>query len=71
MLKPSFQDLIDAVNETAENKITSRYTIVIATSKRARQLIDKNEPLTMSYPIDKPVSIAIQEIYESLITLKI
>ena len=43
MLRPSYLDLINVVNNEAEPGkeplIQSRYSIVIATAKRARQLI--------------------------------
>ena len=49
MLKPSYTDLMEVVNsgveEGADPIIQSRYSIVIATAKRARQLIDGEEPL--------------------------
>ena len=45
MLKPSYTDLMEVVNsgveEGADPIIQSRYSIVIATAKRARQLIAK------------------------------
>ena len=48
MLKPSYTDLMEVVNsgveEGADPIIQSRYSIVIATAKRARQLL----PLTNS-----------------------
>lgn len=73
MLRPSYTDLMEAINGTAieDNKpgVASRYSIVIATAKRARQLIDKEKPLTHS-TTNKPVSIAVQEIYEGFITIK-
>ena len=49
MLHPSYTDLMKVVNqdvEEGESKIVnSRYSIVMATSKRARQLIAGAEPL--------------------------
>ena len=49
MLHPSYTDLINVVNsdvEAGEHPVVqSRYSIVIAASKRARQLIDGAEPL--------------------------
>ncbi len=48
MLHPSYTDLINAVNSEVElgeqPVVQSRYSIVVATSKRARQLIDGEEP---------------------------
>ncbi|MBS6151765.1 MAG: DNA-directed RNA polymerase subunit omega, partial [[Ruminococcus] lactaris] len=49
MLHPSYTDLMKVVNkdvEEGESKIVnSRYSIVLATSKRARQLIDGDVPM--------------------------
>lgn len=68
MLHPSYTDLMKVVNknvEEGEEKIvSSRYSIVLATSKRARQLIDGSMPLTGSYKGKKPLSIAIEELSE-------
>ncbi len=48
MLRPSYSDLLEVLNKDAdtENVIGSRYTIVIAAAKRARQLVDHAEPMT-------------------------
>lgn len=48
-------------------KIDSRYTLVVATAKRARQLIDGSHKLTKCTS-DKPVTVAINEINEDKIT---
>ncbi len=48
--------------QTSDEIITSRYTIVIAASKRARQLIDGAPPLIQTQS-DKSVSIAVNEMY--------
>ncbi len=68
MLRPSHAELMDVINNDSEldNKITSSYAIVIAASKRARQLVDGAVPLAEA-GTDKAVSIAINEIYESRI----
>jgi DNA-directed RNA polymerase subunit omega len=48
--------------------VNSRYSIVIATAKRARQLIDGAEPLVdMDFP--KPLSIAVEELYDSKVKI--
>ena len=66
MLHPSYTDLMQVVNkdvEEGETKVVnSRYSIVMATSKRARQLIDGEMPLVKAKKGEKPLSIAIQEI---------
>ena len=51
--------------EEGETKIVnSRYSIVMATSKRARQLIDGEMPLVSAKEGEKPLSIAIEELNE-------
>ena len=49
MLHPSYTELMDKINgeenRGEEPAINSRYSIVIATSKRARELIAGKEPL--------------------------
>ena len=68
MLHPSYSDLMKVVNaevEPGEAKVVnSRYSIVMATSKRARQIIAGDEPLV---PEDgkKPLSIAVYELNQS------
>ncbi|MCL1935136.1 MAG: DNA-directed RNA polymerase subunit omega [Defluviitaleaceae bacterium] len=66
MLQPSYSELMNKLNETNEvdSQITSRYTIVIAAAKRARQLIDGQIPLCYATDKDKPVSIAVNEMYQ-------
>lgn len=59
MINPSIVDLLGKVN--------SRYTLVTMTAKRARQLIEGQEPL-MSIDSTKPVTIAINEINDGLLT---
>lgn len=71
MLKPSYAELMDVLNQNADetsNEVTSRYTIVIATAKRARQLIDGDEPMVAS-PDGKPVSTAVEELYQNKIKI--
>ena len=68
MLHPSYTDLMKVVNkdvEEGETKIVnSRYSIVMATSKRARQLIAGGLPLVDAKEGEKPLSIAIEELNE-------
>ncbi len=72
MLHPSYSDLLEVLNSDPnnDNTIGSRYTIVIAAAKRARQLVDHAEPLTNKVKIDKPVSIAVHELHEGKIRIK-
>lgn len=66
MLHPSYTDLMKVVNkdvEEGETKVVnSRYSIVLATSKRARQIIDGDEPMVDAKPGTKPLSVAIDEL---------
>ncbi len=68
MLHPSYTDLMKVVNQDVEEgeskTATSRYSIVMATSKRARQLIAGELPLVPAKNGDKPLSIAIEELNE-------
>lgn len=56
MLYPPINELLD--------KVDSRYTLVVAAAKRARQLIDGDEVKIADPYSTKPVSIATQEIFE-------
>lgn len=73
MLHPSYTDLINAVNSEVEPGeqpvVQSRYSIVLATSKRARQLIAGDEPLIAKAAGRKPLSIAVQELYEGKVKI--
>ena len=68
MLHPSYTDLIDVVNSDIEPGeqpvVQSRYSIVIASAKRARQLIAGDEATVPSVG-RKPLSVAIEELYKS------
>lgn len=72
MLHPSYSDLMKVVNSDVEPGeqpvVQSRYSIVIATSKRARQLIDGDEPLVDDKG-KKPLSIAIEELYKGKVKI--
>jgi len=52
-----------------DSEITSRYTIVLAVAKRARQIIDGANPLTYA-PTDRAVSIAVKELDEGKLIIK-
>ena len=68
MLHPSYTDLMKVVNKDVEEGdskvVNSRYSIVMATSKRARQLIAGELPLVPVKDGQKPLSIAIEELNE-------
>lgn len=65
MLHPSYTDLMKVVNADVEEGeapvVNSRYSIVLATSKRARQIIDGADPLIIPKG-SKPLSIAVEEL---------
>ena len=66
MLHPSYTDLMKVVNQDVEEGATkivnSRYSIVLAAAKRARQIIDGAEPMVENPKCNKPLSIAVEEI---------
>ncbi len=71
MLRPSYTDLLEVINKkTTDITIVSRYTIVIAAAKRARQLVDHAEPLINNIKVNKPVSIAVNELNEGKIKVR-
>ena len=49
MLHPSYNELLEAINKDVEPGeepiVNSRYSIVLATSRRARQIIAGAEPM--------------------------
>ena len=73
MLHPSYTDLMKVVNkdvEEGETKVVnSRYSIVMATAKRAREIIDGSMPLVDTKLGEKPLSIAISEMNQGKITI--
>ncbi len=73
MLRPTYNDLIGSLNNGAEDgahEVESRFSVVIASAKRARQLIDGDEPLLPNEEGKKPLSIAIDEIYKNAVTIE-
>lgn len=73
MLHPSYTDLMQVVNkdvEEGETKVVnSRYSIVMATAKRAREIIDGSRPLVRAKNRDKALSVAIDELNQAKITI--
>lgn len=72
MIHPSYTELMDVINsETEENEqplVQSRYSIVIATAKRARQIIDGSEPMVNGTG-KKALSIAVEEFYKGKLNI--
>lgn len=74
MLHPSYTDLMKVVNQDVEegetNIVNSRYSIVLATAKRARDLIDGDIPLVPAKESEKPLSVAIEELDNGKMKIK-
>lgn len=72
MLTPSYSELMEIIKqgEKMDNRVTSRYTVVLAAAKRARQLTDGANPLTYA-PTDRAVSIAVKEMSEGKLRFKV
>ena len=78
MIHPSYSELIEAINTNNEDDdesmvLNSRYSLILATSKRARQLIGAHIINTLG-GIDnvkgkKPLSIAIDELYHGKVKI--
>ena len=69
MIHPSYVELMKVVNEDTalvgeEPVVNSRYSIVCATAKRARQIVAGDEPYIDNTEGKKPLSIAVEELYE-------
>ncbi|MCR5419927.1 MAG: DNA-directed RNA polymerase subunit omega [Lachnospiraceae bacterium] len=71
MLHPSYSDLMKVVNSEVEEGeqpvVNSRYSIVMATSKRARQLIDGAPTPVEDAEDKKPLSVAIEELNSGVV----
>ena len=55
------------VEEGETKVVNSRYSIVMATAKRAREIIDGNMPLVAVKNGEKPLSVAIAELNQAKI----
>lgn len=73
MLHPSYSDLMKVVNKDVEYGetpvVNSRYSIVLASSKRARQIIGGEESLLEGTDKKKPLSVAIEELNQGKIKI--
>lgn len=74
MIHPSYVELMQVVNNDStvigeEPVVNSRYSIVIAASKRARQIIGGDEPMIAGASGRKPLSVAVQELYEGKVKI--
>ena len=72
MLHPSYSDLMKVVNREVEQGeapvVNSRYSIVMATAKRARQIIGGEESLVKEKEA-KPLSVAVEELNQGKIKI--
>ena len=66
MIHPSYVELMKVVNNDVEigeePVVNSRYSIVLATAKRARQIIDGAETMVSRPKCNKPLSVAVEEL---------
>lgn len=73
MLHPSYTDLMEVVNANTElgeePVVQSRYSIVLATAKRARQLINGADSFIDDSEGRKALSVAIDELYQGKIKI--
>ncbi len=74
MIHPSYTELIEAINANTEDNdntmlVNSRYSLVLATSKRARQLIAGAKPRVSGMANQKALSIAIEEFYKGKVKI--
>lgn len=72
MLHPTYNDIMEVVNRNVSEGETpvvkSRYSVVIAAAKRARQIID-GAPEMIDEPEKKPLSVAVDELYQDKIEI--
>lgn len=77
MIHPSYVEMIENINKGQDQEeaplVTSRYSVVLACAKRARQLIDGADPKVADCDKNgkgrKPLSIAVDEVYEGRVNL--
>ncbi|MBR6704048.1 MAG: DNA-directed RNA polymerase subunit omega [Lachnospiraceae bacterium] len=63
MLHPSFSEMMNKINEEGKEPVVkSRYSIVMGTAKRARQMVDKGY-MELEDHSRRPLSIAVEELY--------
>ena len=66
MLHPSYTELMDLINQDSEEDspvVGSRYSVVMAAAKRARQIIDGKTGISDDER-NKPLSTAVQELWD-------
>ena len=71
MLHPSYTELMKLINQDSEDDtpvINSRYSIVMATAKRARQIVS-GDTVQGSFDAAKPLSAAVKELEQGRIRI--
>ena len=73
MIHPSYVELMKVVNNNVEigeePVVNSRYSIVIASAQLVRQNSDGAEPLNARPKCNKPLSIAVEELYTGAVRI--
>ncbi|WP_242622637.1 DNA-directed RNA polymerase subunit omega [Lachnoclostridium sp. Marseille-P6806] len=73
MLHPNYVELMKVVNQEVEEGeepiISSRYSVVMAAAKRARQIVLGAEPLVEADSKVKPLSVAVNELWQDKISI--
>lgn len=71
MLHPSYTELMKVINGDSEDEkvISSRYSVVLASAKRARQIIAGDMPLVEDADEEKPLSTAVEELRQEKVTI--
>lgn len=73
MLRPTYMELMDKANkdvkEGEEPVVKSRYSIVLAAAKRARQIIAGEQERIVT-PDIKPLSLAVEELDLGKVTIE-
>ena len=67
MLRPSYSDILEVITQDSEDITIAKD---VAAAKRARQLVDHQQPMIDHIEVDKPVSIAVNEIYEGKLKIR-
>ena len=70
VVQSRYTELMKVINGDSEEEkvISSRYSIVLATAKRAREIIAGQEPL-VNTASNKPLSIAVDELYSGKVKI--
>ena len=71
MLHPSYTELMKVINGDSEEEkvISSRYSIVLASAKRARQIIAGDMPLVEEKDGAKQLYTAVEELWEEKVKI--